>query len=267
MDRLHSVLAALDASAEKAQGTEVTLRNAYHRTLNVLVRDAARRFARHADPLRAAGTPPSGRTHGAHPLWVMPDRDEVLPIAESRAQLLAATQSIRVTLVTQMMAGGLASVGMSFAVKNPLVHSLLGNLGTRITEITDKTRDEIMLSLQDSYDKGLSIPHTARALSSTVRATNINRSTLIARTEFIGAKGGGQLAAVRLTGAATYKTWLATNDGRTREDHAEADGQTVPLSAPFDVGGYAMDHPGDQNAPAEEVCNCRCTMTYGDEAG
>lgn len=250
MDRLHSVLAGIDEGADKAQAYESQLRNAYHRTLNMLVRDAARRFARHS--LHASAR------------WGMPDRDEVFPEDQARAALFASTQPIRVKIVSQMTTVGLASVGVSFAARNPLVQHLLANLGTRITEITARTRNQIMASLADSYEQGLSIPHAARAMSATVRATNITRSTLIARTELIGAKAGSSLAVVQITGAASYKVWLATEDARTRQDHSDADGQTVPLGSPFDVGGYPMDHPGDQSAPAEEVCNCRCTLTYAD---
>jgi hypothetical protein len=57
---------------------------------------------------------------------------------------------------------------------------------------------------------------------------------------------------------AWVKRWLATEDQRTRPDHREADGQTVPFGGMFVVGGYLMSHPHDPTAPAKEVVNCRC---------
>jgi uncharacterized protein with gpF-like domain len=68
---------------------------------------------------------------------------------------------------------------------------------------------------------------------------------------------------MRLAGM-LYKRWLATEDARTRPEHADADGQTVPAHAPFSVGGSAMSYPGDPNAPADLVVNCRCTVIAAD---
>lgn len=94
-----------------------------------------------------------------------------------------------------------------------------------------------------------------------------NRAQLIARTETVGANNQGALAQYEaiaehqgLKGGT--KTWLATGDGRTRADHAALDGTTIPLHAKFDVGGYEMNGPGDESGGAEQVCNCRCTLTY-----
>lgn len=256
MDRLASVLAGFAHGVDRAVPLEVHLRNAYYRTLNRLVREAAVNFSRRAIHHHA-------RTAAADPAqWQMPDRDEVLPEADARDALMQATQPIRQRIVAHMMGDALLAVSVSFSAANPLAQHVLANLGTRITEITELTRREIMRSLQDSHGKGLSIPHAARAMSKDVRATNISRSTLIARTEFIGAQNGASLGAVRIADAGSSKTWLATDDSRTRQDHAEANGQTVPLDGFFMVGGEQMLYPGDQNAPADEVCNCRCTMTY-----
>lgn len=256
---LHIVIAGFNAGLTNAEPLEAQLRNAYLRTLNRLIREAAANLSRHA--ITAASIPDP--MHHAR-TWHLPDRDEVLPEGDTRDRLLAATQPTRVKIVTRMMGGALAAASVSFDVKNPLAQHLLANLGRRITEITQLTRTEIMRSLVESHDAGLSIPHAARAMVRDVGATNKTRATLIARTEFIGAQNGASLAAVQISGAAQTKTWLAVSDERTRQDHADADGQTVALADPFDVGGFPMAHPGDQSAPAEEVCNCRCTLTYGD---
>ena len=54
--------------------------------------------------------------------------------------------------------------------------------------------------------------------------------------------------------------WLATRDGRTRDAHAEADGQIQPVTSPFIVGGDPMLYPGDPNGGADNTVNCRCAM-------
>lgn len=58
------------------------------------------------------------------------------------------------------------------------------------------------------------------------------------------------------------KTWRTRRDDRVRHTHKGAEGQTVPFTAPFWVGGVPMAHPGDPTAPVQEVANCRCQVAY-----
>lgn len=84
-----------------------------------------------------------------------------------------------------------------------------------------------------------------------------------ARTAFTSAENGGRQAAFERAaemGIRARKRWVATKDKRTRRDHANADGQTVPIDQPFDIGGYAMMYPGDPDGPGKEVYNCRCGL-------
>lgn len=90
------------------------------------------------------------------------------------------------------------------------------------------------------------------------------RADTIARTETISAYVNGDRQGVEALGdyGPVEKAWLAALDNRTRESHAEADGQTVPMGEPFIVGGVAMNAPHDASAPPEEVVNCRCVVEY-----
>lgn len=56
------------------------------------------------------------------------------------------------------------------------------------------------------------------------------------------------------------REWLSAHDNRTRLDHREADGQIALWGQKFNVGGYAMEYPGDPSAPASLTVNCRCTV-------
>lgn len=56
------------------------------------------------------------------------------------------------------------------------------------------------------------------------------------------------------------KTWIATLDGKTRDNHFAADGQRTPLAGSFSVGVTELDIPGDPAGPANEVRNCRCRV-------
>jgi uncharacterized protein with gpF-like domain len=58
----------------------------------------------------------------------------------------------------------------------------------------------------------------------------------------------------------TKKQFLATQDDRTRDSHAIADGQIVGIDEPFNVGGEELQYPGDPSGSADNLCNCRCTV-------
>lgn len=54
------------------------------------------------------------------------------------------------------------------------------------------------------------------------------------------------------------RVWVAILDDRTRDWHAEADGQEVGIDEPFIVNGEELDYPGDPNGSDENIINCRC---------
>lgn len=91
-----------------------------------------------------------------------------------------------------------------------------------------------------------------------------HRADTVARTEVVGAYVNGDAAGVAALGdnGPTEKVWVATHDTRTRESHAEAHDQAVPVNTPFVVGGVQMMHPHAPGAPAGEVVNCRCYTEY-----
>ena len=84
----------------------------------------------------------------------------------------------------------------------------------------------------------------------------------IARTEVHTASVIGADTAARSTGLTMVKEWLAAEDKRTRESHAEADGQEVALDESFEVGGVLLEFPGDPKGPAKEIINCRCAILH-----
>lgn len=54
-----------------------------------------------------------------------------------------------------------------------------------------------------------------------------------------------------------YKEWVTQHDTKVRTAHRLVDGRSVPLSAPFIVGGYPLQYPGDsRTAPIELWINC-----------
>lgn len=136
----------------------------------------------------------------------------------------------------------------------------------QVSRIRKTTAKAIRAQIINGAKKGLSAAQIAanirKATSGRIGAT---RAARIARTETHTAfeRGSYEQAKelVRL-GIEITAEWGATEDQRTRPDHAAADGQTVDLGKTFIVGGEAMRFPGDPRASARQVVNCRCTALY-----
>jgi Phage Mu protein F like protein len=121
---------------------------------------------------------------------------------------------------------------------------------------------DLWLGTREQLVEGMALGESARVREEI--ASSQVRATTIARTEVVGASNAGGLIQMRSLGDAgpSTKTWLSTNDRRTRESHRVADGQVVAMEGVFRVGGSTLDFPGDPTAPAHEVVNCRCTLTW-----
>lgn len=96
-----------------------------------------------------------------------------------------------------------------------------------------------------------------------------NRANVIARTETNRAWNAGVLAAAQYYQPPTtrwVKVWDADLDGHERPAHRRADGQVRGLTDTFQVGGEDLRFPGDPAGRADNVINCRCSMTIRKEA-
>lgn len=139
----------------------------------------------------------------------------------------------------------------------------------RMVNTPDEVYRQIAASVAAGLNEGESVPDIAARVQNDLTVTGnpdwTNRATVVARTEAQGAVNSGQFAAglaEQLRTRERYdKTWLATMDGRTRPEHREADGQRVPLTEPFEVGGARLAYPGDPLGPPGLVIQCRCSFT------
>ena len=61
-------------------------------------------------------------------------------------------------------------------------------------------------------------------------------------------------------GNSITKIWIATLDNRTRDAHADRDGEEIALDDEFAPG---LSRPRDPNGVLSEICNCRCSLKYG----
>jgi hypothetical protein len=94
------------------------------------------------------------------------------------------------------------------------------------------------------------------------------RGDTIGRTEAMTALHKAQDDAIsqavesgQIPAAAVSRIWEATGDSRVRETHRKMDGQKQPWGRPFiSPSGAVLRFPGDPNAPAREIINCRCWL-------
>jgi len=132
----------------------------------------------------------------------------------------------------------------------------------RITKISETTRGNIVAQVARGYDAGLGQEGVAKLIREAVPEIARARSSLIARTETHGAAGYGAQGAAVETGLELRKEWIAAEDERTRDSHAEINGDIIGLEDYFDVGGFSAQFPGDPSLPPEECINCRCVVGY-----
>lgn len=95
------------------------------------------------------------------------------------------------------------------------------------------------------------------------------RGETIARTETLTALRASQYEAARQLAESgnvdrdlISLQWKATRDMRTRDSHSALHNKVANLDQPFisPLTGAAIRYPGDPQAPAEEVINCRCAL-------
>lgn len=153
-----------------------------------------------------------------------------------------------------------------FDVVDLRAEAYLEQATNRLVGIGDTAWTSIRSAIVDQFDQGGSIDDIRSAIQDAVQVAE-GRAVTIARTEVVSASNAGSIEGARALGdsAPTFKEWLATADERTREAHAEADGQVVALDDPFDVDGEELDAPGDPAGSPENVINCRCTVVYTDQ--
>jgi hypothetical protein len=135
---------------------------------------------------------------------------------------------------------------------------------TKVRQITETTREQLRILLSQYTDEGLGPTEIARRISRDVNQIHRLRAVVIARTEVINASNASSGAVASTMPQAAEKEWLTQLDGREREAHNAANGQTVAKAQPFFVDGEQLLWPGDTSlgASAGNVIQCRCTQVY-----
>ena len=123
------------------------------------------------------------------------------------------------------------------------------------------------MQLSRTKPKAAEPENIAKKIAKKIGGVNsISRAMTIARTETHKAANTTQYTkaewAAQESGLKVEVEWIATNDGRVRDNHRHADGQKRHIGQPFNVGGEAMKYPGDPSASGSNTINCRCVLGY-----
>ena len=121
------------------------------------------------------------------------------------------------------------------------------------------TEDALRKAMLDARSEGLGVRGLAAKINDLYGESMGYRSLRIARTELTGPINDGAMRTYQEQGYAE-KTWSTVMDGHEREAHGDANGQTVPINEPFQVGGAEAMYPGDPSLPIELLANCRCVL-------
>lgn len=136
-----------------------------------------------------------------------------------------------------------------------------------ISSLRDKEgiRNQMKGQLLSGLLKGEGINKIARRLKD-VSEKSLKDSIRIARTETTRVQNSAKMDIGKHgqeLGFEMWKRWVATTDGRVREDHLAMNGVEVPQDEPFVLpDGSKMMFPADvsMGADVSQVVNCRCTM-------
>lgn len=132
----------------------------------------------------------------------------------------------------------------------------------RVLSINETTRDFVKNVLARAAREGLGIDEAVALVREEYELMARWRAARIARTEIVAASNRGAIIGADSTGLDYNKLWIATADGRTRDDHSQVDGTIVPRSGNFLVGGEYLEAPGDPKGTAGNVINCRCAIGF-----
>ena len=202
------------------------------------------------------------------------DTGDVPPLSNDHAKRMQDILDRMVVVSLRLMAGRIlnAQRADSMVIERKDFASTVAKLAIRyigleayrrrIVNISETTRANIIAQVARGFDAGLGQEGVARLIRQSVPEIARARSSVIARTETHGAAGYGAQGAAVETGLELSKEWIASEDERTRDSHAEINGQIVGMQDYFDVGGYSAQFPGDPSLPPEECINCRCVSAY-----
>lgn len=136
-------------------------------------------------------------------------------------------------------------------------------------DINNSTFNDISKTLEEGLTEGWSINDMAKVISdeliddpdyAMVRAKNIARTESGHALNAARTESYNQLKAEIGEELPIQKSWLSVLGPTTRETHANLDGVPADKNGMWNLSGIQTRWPGDVNLPANERCNCQCSI-------
>jgi len=164
-------------------------------------------------------------------------------------------------LVERAWRRGGATITGSFDLDEPAVAEALDARVEELAGQVTATTEAVLRSqlLAHGVAEGESVPELRARIQSVFADLSGYRATMIARTESVGGYNAAAHVAA-LDAGATRKTWLSTDDTRTRRTHRAAQGNSVAMNKRFELTESRW--PCDPVAPANQSIQCRCALTF-----
>jgi len=156
---------------------------------------------------------------------------------------------------------GGVSITPSFDLDEPTVADALRDRIDELAGQVTATTEQVLRSqlLAHGVAEGESVPELRARLQQVFTNLSDFRATMIARTETVGGYSQASFLAA-LDQGAVRKTWVSTDDARTRRTHKAAQGSTVAMNKRFPLTESRW--PADPAAPANQSIQCRCALTF-----
>jgi hypothetical protein len=174
------------------------------------------------------------------------------------------TSAVLRPLVERAWQRGGATISGSFDLDEPAVSEALDARVEELAGQVTATTEAVLRSqlLAHGVAEGESVPELRARIQQVFTDLSGYRATMIARTESVGGYNAAAHVAA-LDAGATRKTWLSTDDTRTRRTHRAAQGNSVAMNKRFELTESRW--PCDPVAPANQSIQCRCALTYSFE--
>jgi len=164
---------------------------------------------------------------------------------------------------------GAAHLPGDYDPQDPFIKANLALTRNLLVRIPDEIHSLVVRQILEGTNAGETTDQIAARVDDVLTYTGSEnwdfRARRIAQTECNRHRNSALLAHGLLVERQDHtpmtKTWETQTDGKERVEHKDADHQERPLSQPYDVGGFPMLFPGDPEAPAHLVVQCRCSQT------
>lgn len=172
-----------------------------------------------------------------------------------------ATRAALRPFVERAWRRGAVSISPSFDLDEPDVAAALADRIDELAGQVTATTEQVLRSqlLAHGVAEGESVPQLRARIQAVFANLSDYRATMIARTETVGGYSQASFLAALDQGAAR-KTWVSTDDKRTRRTHRAAQGSTVAMNKRFPLTESRW--PADPAAPANQSIQCRCALTF-----